>query len=339
MLEGVFIKKMFKIKYLFMFLNWVFVAGAGAQTSTTTPVLSLPKDPGPAFPTKPVRFVIGPAPELLPRLVGQRLSELWGQQVVIDQRTGASGIIAGELAAKAAPDGYTWLMSTGAFYVLDALHPKLSYNMVRDFAPVTLMATIPFVCVVHPSLPAKSLAELVQLARAQPGKLNYGSAGTGTTTQLVAELFKLSAKVDVVHVPYKGVVAAVTELMAGQVQLMFAIAAVPHVQSGKLRALALTGTKRSAAVPEVPTMAEVGLAEIDLVGWNGISVPIRTPRALVQKINTDVRKVLAQKDFQERMIAAGFDPADSTVAQFEAHVNKDVALYTRIVRESKIKLD
>jgi tripartite-type tricarboxylate transporter receptor subunit TctC len=296
---------------------------------------------GQAFPTKPIRLVIGPAPELLPRLVGQRLAESWGQQVVIDQRPGAGGIVAGELVAKATPDGYTWLMSTGAFYVVDALHPKLSYNMVRDFAPVTLMATIPFICVVHPSLPAKSLAELVQLATAQPGKLNYASSGNGTTAQLVAELFKLSAKVDVVHVPYKGVAPAVTELLAGQVQMMFVVAqaAVPHVQSGKVRALAITSHKRAPAVPEVPTFAETGFPEIDLVGWNGVSVPIKTTRALVQKINTDIRKVLSQKALQERMVAAGFDLADTSVEQFEAYVNKDVALYNRIVRDSKMKLD
>jgi tripartite-type tricarboxylate transporter receptor subunit TctC len=315
----------FIIKYLCIIIGWALVTAAGAQN----------------FPVRPIRFVIGPAPELLPRLVAQRLSEAWGQQVVIDQRPAAGGIIAGELVARATPDGYTWLMSTGAFYVLDALYPKLNYNMVRDLAPVTLMATIPFVCVVHPSLPAKSLAQLTQLARAQPGKLNYGSAGNGTTTQLVTELYKLSARVDVVHVPYKGVVPAVTELLAGQVQMMFVVAqaAVPHVQGGKLRALAITSDKRAPALPEVPTMAESGHREIDLVGWNGVSVPIKTPGALVQKINADVRRILAQKDLQERMIAAGFDLADTSVSQFAAYVSKDVALYNRIVRESKLKAD
>ncbi len=293
------------------------------------------------FPTKPVRFVIGPAPEMLPRLVSQKLSELWGHQVVVDQRPGAGGIVAGDLVSKATADGYTWLMSTGSFYVVDALYPKLSYNMVRDFTPVTLMATIPFICVVHPSVPAKSLTELVQLARAQPGKLNFASAGTGTTTQLAAELFKLSAKINIVHVPYKGVVPAVTEVLAGQVQMMFSIAqgAVPHVQSGKLRALAITSPKRSLAVPEVPTITEAGFPEIDIVGWNGVSVPIKTPRALVYKLNADIRKVLNHKEMQERMIAAGFDLADTTLEQFDAYVKKDVTLYNRIIRESKIRLD
>lgn len=293
------------------------------------------------FPTKPVRFVIGPAPELLPRLVSQKLSELWGQQVVIDQRPGAGGIVAGDLVSKATPDGYTWLMSTGSFYVVDALYPKLSYNMVRDFAPVTLMATIPFIAVVHPSVPAKSLAELVQLAKAQPGKLNFASAGTGTTTQLAAEFFKLSAKINIVHVPYKGVAAAVTDVLAGQVQMMFSVAqgAVPHVQSGKLRALAITSARRSPAVPEVPTITEAGFPEIDIVGWNGVSVPIKTSRALVNKLNTELRSVLNQKDMQERMIAAGFDLADTTLEQFDAFIRKDVALYTRIIKESKMRLD
>jgi tripartite-type tricarboxylate transporter receptor subunit TctC len=294
-----------------------------------------------AFPTKPIRFVIGPAPELLPRLVGQKLAEIWGQQVVVDARPGAGGIVAGDLVSKAAPDGYTWLMSTGTFYVLDALNPKLSYNMVRDFAPVTLMATIPFICAVHPSVPAKSLAELVQLAKAQPGKLNFASAGTGTTMQVVAELFKLSAKINIVHVPYKGVAPAVTDVLAGQVQMAFAVAQalVPHVHSGKLRGLAITSLKRSSAVPELPTIAEAGYPEIDLVGWNGVSVPINTPRGLVNKLNTDIRKILNQKDMQERMVAAGFDLADTTVTQFEAYVKKDVVLYNRIIKESKMKLD
>ena len=328
---------MFKNKYLryicFAAANVVLVPCTVAQTPST--------GSGQVYPTKPVRFVIGPAPELLPRLVSQKLSELWGQQVVIDQRPGAGGIVAGDLVSKAAPDGYTWLMSTGSFYVIDALYPKLSYNMVRDLAPVTLMATIPFIAVVHPAVPAKSLAELVQLAKAQPGKLNFASAGTGTTTQLAAELFKLSAKINIVHVPYKGVAPAVTDVLAGQVQMMFSVAqgAVPHVQSGKLRALAITSPKRSPAVPEVPTIIEAGFPEIEIVAWNGVNVPLKTPRALVAKLNADIRKILNQKDMQERMIAAGFDLADTTPEQFDAFIKKDVVLYQRIIKESKIKLD
>ena len=293
------------------------------------------------FPTKPVRFVIGPAPDLLPRLISQKLSEGWGQQVVVDQRQGAGGIVAAEGVAKSAPDGYTWLMSTGSFYVIDALYSTLSYNMVKDFAPVTLMATIPFIAVVNPSVPAKSLAELVQLAKGQPGKMTYASAGTGTTTQLAAELFKLSTKTDIVHVPYKGVALALTDVLAGQVQMMFSIAqgAVPYVQSGKLRALAITSKKRSPAVPDVPTITEAGFPEIDIVGWNGVSVPIHTPHALIVRLNADIRKVLNQKDMQDRMTAAGFDLADTTPEQFDAFIKKDLKLYERIIKESKIKLN
>ncbi len=326
-------KKMIKINYLHIICLWAWCVAAGAQPAATGSTQ--------AFPTRPVRFVLGPAPELLPRLVSQKLSELWGQQVVLDTRPGAGGIVAGDIVSKAAPDGYTWLVSTGSFYVIDAMSHKHSYQMVRDFAPVTLMATIPFICMVHPSVPVKSMAELVQLARAQPGKLNYASAGTGTTTQLSAELLKLATKIDIVHVPYKGVAPAVTDLLGGQVQMMFVVAqaAVPHVQSGKVRALAITSKKRSPAVPEVPTITEAGLPEIDIVGWNGVSVPKGVAPALVNKINADVRKVLSPKDMQDRLIAAGFDLADTTVAQFQAFIQKDVKLYERIIRESKMKLD
>ena len=293
------------------------------------------------YPVKPIRFVIGPAPDLLPRLVGQRLSEHWGQQIVVDQRPGAGGAIAAELVARAAPDGYTWLMSTGSFYVLEVLQPKLPYKMLRDIGQVTLMATLPFIAVVHPSVPAKNLSDLVRIAKASPGKLNFASAGVGTTTQLAAELFKQSAQIDIVHVPYKSVAFAVADVLSGQAQLMFSIAqgAVPHVQSGKLRALAITSRKRSAAVPEVPTMIEAGFADIDIVGWNGLAVPVKTPRALVTKLNSDVRRVLAQKDLQERMIAAGFDLADTTIDAFDAFVKKDIQLYERVVKAAGIRLD
>ena len=297
------------------------------------------------FPSRPVRMIVpfppGGSTDLVARVAAQKLSELWGQQVVLDPRPGAGGIVAGDIVSKAAPDGYTWLVSTGSFYVIDAMSSAHSYNMVRDFAPVTLMATIPFICVVHPSVPARSMTELVQLARAQPGKLNYGSAGTGTTTQLSAELFKIATKINIVHVPYKGVAPAVTDLLGGQVQMMFVVAqaAVPHVQSGKVRGLAITSKKRSPAVPDVPTITEAGLPEIDIVGWNGVSVPKGVAPALIAKINADVRKVLSPRDMQDRLIATGFDPSDTTIEQFQAFIQKDVKLYDRIIRESKMKLD
>src|SRR6185503_15150109 len=221
------------------------------------------------WPTRPIRFVLGPAPDVLPRMVGQKLGEVWGQQVVVDQRPGAGGIIAGEIVAKAPPDGYTWLMSTGAYTTLVGLYPKLPYDFVRDLAPVTLMATIPFVVVVHPSVPAATLQELVSLARARAGKLNYASGGTGTTSHLAGEMFKSMAKLDVVHVPYKGVGPAVTDLLGGQVQMMFAImqGAMPLVKAGKLKALAVSSAKRSASAPEVPTISESGLPGYEFISW------------------------------------------------------------------------
>lgn len=290
------------------------------------------------FPRRPVRFVIGPAPDLLPRLVAQKLAEGWKQQVVVDQRPGAGGIIAAETAAKAAPDGYTWLMSAASFVILDELYPKLPYRFARDFAPVTLMATLPWIVVVHPAVPARTLRELVELARSRPGQLNYANPGAGTSTHLVTEIFKNAARIDIVNVGYKGVVAAVA---AGEVQMGFAIAqsAVPHVKSGRLRALAITSRARSAALPEVPTLVESGFPEIDLVGWNGVHVPAATPRALVERINHDINRLLSEPEVKERLVAAGFEPAHTTVEAFAAFVRRDYERYGRVIRESNIRLD
>ncbi len=293
------------------------------------------------YPVRPVRFVIGPAPDLLPRLIGQKLADKWGQQVVVDQRPGAGGIIAGETVAKAPADGYTWLMSAASFIIIAELYTKVPYDFERDFVPVTLMATLPFILVVHPSVPVRSLAELVQLARARPGQINFASAGTGTSTQLAAEMFKTLAKIDIVHVPYKGVAQAVTDVLGGQVQMMFAIAqaAVPHLKSGKLRGLAITSAKRSPAVPELPTIAESGYPDIDVVGWNGVHVPAQTPRAVIQKINGDIAEVLKMRDVNERMLAAGFEPAMTSVEEFAAFVKRDFRRYAKVIKEAHVRVD
>lgn len=293
------------------------------------------------YPVRPVRFVIGPAPDLLPRLIGQKLADKWGQQVVVDQRPGAGGIIAGETVAKAPADGYTWLMSAASFIIIAELYTKVPYDFERDFVPVTLMATLPFILVVHPSVPVRSLAELVQLARARPGQINFASAGTGTSTQLAAEMFKTLAKIDIVHVPYKGVAQAVTDVLGGQVQMMFAIAqaAVPHLKSGKLRGLAITSAKRSPAVPELPTIAESGYPDIDVVGWNGVHVPAQTPRAVIQKINGDIAEVLKMRDVNERMLATGFEPALTSVEEFAAFVKRDFRRYAKVIKEAHVRVD
>jgi tripartite-type tricarboxylate transporter receptor subunit TctC len=233
------------------------------------------------FPTRPIRLVLGPSPDLLSRMVGQRLAERWGQQVVIDQRPAAGGIIAAETVARAPADGYTWLLSSASYVTLSGLYPKLSFDFQRDFAPVTLMGSLPWVVVVNPSVPAKTLADFVQLARAKPGQMNYANPGNGTSTHIVTEMFLLDAGIKLVNIPYKGVVASLTDLVGGQAQMSFGItqASVPHVLSGRLRALAVSSAKRLVALPEVPTLSESGFKDMDVAGWNGIHVPAATPRA------------------------------------------------------------
>jgi tripartite-type tricarboxylate transporter receptor subunit TctC len=250
------------------------------------------------FPSRPIRFVIGPAPDVLARMVGQKLTEAWGQQVIVDQRPGAGGIIAAETVAKAAPDGYTWLLSTGAYPTLVALSPKLPFDFVRDLEPVTLLASIPFLLVSHPSLPVTSVSDLVKLARARPGQINYASSGAGTTAHLAGEMFNSMAKVKLVHVSYKGVPAGLIGVMSGESQLMFAImqAGFPHVKSGKLRALAVSGRKRSQSAPDVPTISEAGVPGYDFTSWNGVHVPTGTSKAVISRIHGDLVRIVGMSD-------------------------------------------
>lgn len=293
------------------------------------------------YPAKPIRFVIGPAPDVLARLVGQRLAETWGQQVIVDRRPAAGGIIAGETVAKAAPDGYTWLMSTGAYPTLVGLYPKLPFDFVRDLAPVSLLASIPFLLVVHPSLPARSVEDLLKLARARPGQLNYASSGNGTTAHLAGEMFKNMAKVNIVHVPYKGTVEGVTDLIGGQVHMMFAImqSSFPHVKAGKLRALAVSGARRSQSAPELPTIAESGVPGYEFTSWNGVHVTAGTPKAVITKIHAELVKVVAMPDVKERMFNLGMEVAGSTPEQLAALVNSDIAKWSKVIKESGVKVD
>jgi tripartite-type tricarboxylate transporter receptor subunit TctC len=293
------------------------------------------------WPTKPVRWVVGAAPDVLPRMVGQKLADAWGQQIVVDQRAGAAGIIAGEIVAKAPPDGYTWLMTTGAYTTLVGLYPKLPFDLVRDLAPVILMATIPFVLVVHPSVQATTLPEFIKLARARPGKLNYASGGTGTTSHLAGEMFKSMAKVDIVHVPYKGVGPGVIDLLGGQVQMMFAImqGAMPHVKAGKLRALAVSSAKRTASAPEIPTIGESGVAGYEFVSWNAVHVPARTSRAVIAAIHRDIGKVLAMPDVRQRMFDLGLEVAGGPPERLGELVKSDIAKWGRVIKEVGVKVD
>jgi tripartite-type tricarboxylate transporter receptor subunit TctC len=293
---------------------------------------------GQPFPAKPVRFIIGPSSEVLPRVVAQRLSVMWGYQVLVDPRTGGGGVVAADTVAKAAPDGYTWLLSTATYTISASLLANPPFDIVRDFAPVTLLASAPFYLLIHPSLPVKSVNQLVALARAQPGQMNYSSSGNGTPPHLAAEMFKSMTRVNLVHVPYKNSAASVVDHIAGQVQVSFQYGPVslPHVKSGKLRTLAVTSTTRSRYVPDLPTMIEAGVAGYEVIGWNGVHVPQRTPTDIINKLNTDLRQALQASEVRERLTQAGLEIHGSPRADFEAFVNKDRARWAKAVKDAGI---
>ena len=293
------------------------------------------------YPVKPIRFIVGPGPDVLARMIGQRLTDSWGQQVVVDQRPGAGGIIAADTVSKSIPDGYTLLLTTGAYTVNAALYSKLPYNLERDLAPVSLLATISFLVIVNPSLPAKTLQELIQLAKAKPGSLNCAHSGPGTTAHLGCEMLKSSARIDIVSVPYKGTVPAIIDVIGGQAQLMFAVmpGGLPHVQAGKLRALAVTGAKRSVAVPDVPTIAEAGVPGADFISWNGVHVPARTPQATIAKLNGELDRLVRLPEVRERMLTLGLNPAGGMPAAFAAFVKADIARWAKVIKDSGIRVE
>jgi tripartite-type tricarboxylate transporter receptor subunit TctC len=293
------------------------------------------------YPTKPIRFIVGPGPDVLARLIGQKLTDSWGQQVVVDQRPGAGGIIAADTVAKSIPDGYTLLLTTGAYTINATLYSKLPYNLERDLAPVDLLASISFLVIVPPSLPAKSMQELVQLARAKPGALNCAHSGPGTTAHLGCEMLKSAARIDIVSVSYKGTIPAIVDVMSGQAQLMFAVmqGGLPQVQAGKLRAVAVTGTKRQAALPDVPTITEAGFAGADFITWNGVHVRTGTPKPVIAKLNAELNRTLKLPDVQERMAGLGLDPAGGTPEAFGVFVKEDIARWAKVIKESNVRVE
>jgi tripartite-type tricarboxylate transporter receptor subunit TctC len=292
------------------------------------------------YPAKPIRVIVGPGPDVLARIVGQKLTDAWGQQVIVDQRPGAGGIIAAESVAKSAPDGYTLLLSTGTYTTIPSLYAKVSYDFVKDLQPVTLLATLPFLLVAHPSLPARNVQELVQLARARPGQLNYASSGNGTTAHLAGEMLKSMAKINIVHVPYKGTVPGVIDLVAGQVHVMFAIiqSSLPYVQAGRLRALGVSAAKRSSSAPAVPTIAESGVPGYEFISWNGIHAPAATSKAVSGRLSAELLKVIAAPDVKERMSGLGMEVAGGTPEEFGALVKSDIAKWAKVIREAGIKM-
>lgn len=293
------------------------------------------------YPARPIRFIVGPGPDVLARLIGQKITESWGQQVVVDQRPGAGGLIAAETVSKSVPDGYTLLLTTGAYTINATYYAKLPYNLERDLAPVGLLATISFLVIVNPSLPAKSMQELVQFARAKPGQLNCAHSGPGTTAHLGCEMLKGSANIDMVSVSYKGIGPALIDVMGGQAQLMFAVmqGGLPQVQAGKVRALAVTGAKRAAALPDVPTITEVGIPGADFISWNGVHVRAGTPKALVVKLNAELNRALKLPDVQERMAVLGLDAAGGTPEAFGAFVRDDIARWAKVIKAAGVRAE
>jgi len=298
------------------------------------------------YPDKPVRLIVpfppGGGVDGAARVVGQRLADALGQQLVIDNRGGSGGIIGAEIAAKAAPDGYTLFFGGSASHgIAPHLYRKLAYDAERDFSPIVLIGATPYILVVHPSVPVTAVGELIALARARPGQLNYASAGNGSTLHLTGAMFTSMAGVDIVHVPYKGAVIALNDLLSARVQMTFnpAVVVMPHVKTGRLRALAVTSAKRTPLVPELPTVAEAGVPGFEATGWYGLLGPRGLPPQIVAKLNRATLTVLGDRELVERYAMLGIEPLGGTPAEFAAHIRSELAKWGKVVRESGARID
>jgi len=315
--------------------------------ATCGTALPVPAHAGVAdYPQRPVRMIVpfppGGANDIAARLVGQRLGEHWGRPVVIDNRGGAGGNIGTEIGARALPDGYTLTIgSTSTLASNVGLYPKLPFHPLRDFAPISLFVTAPNILVVHPSVAAGSVRELVQLAKAAPQRLNYSSFGEGSSAHLVAEMFKSMAGVNLVHVPYKGGGPAMAAAVAGEVQLTFSnlSVALPQVKAGKLRGLAVTSKARARALPDLPTVAESGVPGFEATAWVGLVAPVKAPRPLVQRLNRDVLGVLAQPEMRGQIQTRGLEPAQTTPEEFARHIQADIERWSKVIREAGIRAE
>jgi tripartite-type tricarboxylate transporter receptor subunit TctC len=298
------------------------------------------------YPARPLRFIVPFAPggstDLVARILAQRLSEALGQSVVVDNRGGAGGVIGAELAAKAPADGYTLVLgSPGPMTINPNLLARVPYDTLRDFAPITLATISPFILVLHPSVPAGSVKELVALARSKPGQLNYGSAGNGSVAHFSTEQFKALAGVNLVHIPYKGSGPAVTDLVGGRLQLMFENlpTVLPHIRSARLKALAVGTKARSALVPEYPTIVEAGVPGYEASTAFGVLAPAKTPAAVIGRLNRELVKILHSAGVKERLSAQGLEPVGGTPQQYTAHLKEELAKYGRIIKNTGIKLE
>jgi len=301
--------------------------------------------PANAYPAKPIRLIVGQAPggglDIIARSLAQRLTETLGQAVVVDNRPGAAGTLGSALAAKAPPDGYTAMIVSVTYSINPSLYHNLPFDPVKDLQPVTLIASAPFLLLVNPAVPVKTVRELINYAKERPGKLNYGSGGVGNSGHLAAALFSSMAGVEMTHIPYKGTGLAMTDLLSGQLQLMFnsLIQGLPYARGGRLTTLAITSAQRSAVMPDLPTIAESGLPGYDFSSWYGLVVPAGTPRPIIDRLNAEVVRALKQPDFRQRLAQDGSDPIGSTPARFAAHLAAEMAKWEKVARGSGMRIE
>jgi tripartite-type tricarboxylate transporter receptor subunit TctC len=294
------------------------------------------------YPSRPIRMLVGFSPgggtDVAARIIAKKLSETWNQQVVIDNRAGAGGLLAFEMTARANPDGYTLLATSPSFAIQPSISAKLPYDPLHDFAPITQATSAPYLLVLHPGVEAKSLKELIELAKANPGKLNYASGGVGSAQHLTAELFRMMAGINIVHVPFKGAVN-IPDLIAGRVQMLFSglPQALAHVQAGRLRAVAVTTASRSPVVPSVPTIAEAGVPGYEVTVWYGILATGRTPKATVDKLNAEFVKALQSTEVRQQLTSVGLEPVGNSAAEFGTKVRTEIAQWAQVVKQAGIR--
>ena len=319
---------MFNFRSLFLLTFFaVFSMTAGAQN----------------YPTKTVRLVVpfaaGGSTDIMGRLVAQKLSAAWGQQVVVDNRAGGSTVIGTDIVAKSAPDGHTLLVTPAPFTIVPSLLKKLPYDPAKDFEPITLVNTTPLVVIVHPGVPAKNIKELIALAKAKPGVLNFGSSGSGGSNHLAGELFNAMANVKITHVPYKGNGPAMTDLLGGHIDMAYngLTSALQHIKSGKLRCLAVTSLKRTAALPDMPTLDEQGLKGFQAIAWNGLTGPAGMPKAAVAKIADDVARIMKSAELAEYLKKEGSDPVGSSTAEYTSFLRGEIAKWKKVIERAGIK--
>lgn len=299
----------------------------------------------PAWPSRPLRLIVGFAPggptDIVARVLAQRLAEQLGQSVIVDNKPGAGGNLAADLGAKAAPDGYTMFYNTSAITIAPALYGKVPYDTLKDFAPVTTTATNAMIVMVHPSVPVKTIQEFVAYAKVQPGKLNYGSSGTGTITHLATAALASALGLQMTHVPYKGSAPALVDTAAGVVQLMTDTvnSALPYVKDGRLRALAVTMPRRLAVLPDVPTLSETVMAGMEMSAWQGVVMPAGTPAPIVQRLNAELRRVLAHEETRQKLIAQGTEILGSTPEEYAAYLRSELARWSKVVAETGAKAE